>query len=193
MPEANIAVRELNDVGRELVASDARRRELERKLIQTATQETERRFQMLVQSVTDYAIYMLDPQGNVTNWNTGAMRIKGYSESEIVGRHFSIFYTPEDRADGVPARALLTAINEGRYEAEGWRVRKDGTRFWASVVIDRIEDSNGKLHRPGQDHPRHHRAARSAAAPGGGARAALSIAKDGRGRPAYRRRGARLQ
>ena len=100
---------------------------------------------MLVHGVTDYAIYMLDPQGNVTNWNTGAMRIKGYSESEIVGRHFSIFYTPEDRADGVPARALLTAINEGRYEAEGWRVRKDGTRFWASVVIDRIEDSNGKL------------------------------------------------
>ncbi len=113
--------------------------------MRTATQESERRFQMLVQGVTDYAIYMLDPQGNVTNWNTGAMRIKGYSESEIVGRHFSIFYTPEDRADGVPARALLTAINEGRYEAEGWRVRKDGTRFWASVVIDRIEDSNGKL------------------------------------------------
>ena len=141
----NIPVRELDEVGHELVAAGERRKELERQLVRTATQESEQRFQTLVHGVTDYAIYMLDPQGNVTNWNTGAMRIKGYSESEIVGRHFSIFYTPEDRADGVPARALLTAINEGRYEAEGWRVRKDGTRFWGSVVIDRIEDSNGEL------------------------------------------------
>jgi PAS domain S-box-containing protein len=140
-----IPVRELDEVGHELVAAGMRRKELEQQLVRTATQERERRFQMLVYGVTDYAIYMLDPQGHVTNWNTGAMRIKGYNESEIVGRHFSIFYTPEDRADGVPSRALLTAINEGRYEVEGWRVRKDGTRFWASVVIDRIEDSNGKL------------------------------------------------
>jgi len=142
---ASIPVRELDEVGHELVAAAARRTGLERQLVRSATQETEQRFQTLVHGVTDYAIYMLDPQGHVTNWNTGAMSIKGYSESEIVGRHFSIFYTPEDRTDGVPARALLTAINEGRYEAEGWRVRKDGTRFWASVVIDRIEDSNGKL------------------------------------------------
>ncbi|MGB6550189.1 MAG: PAS domain S-box protein [Xanthobacteraceae bacterium] len=142
---ARIPVRELDEVGHELVAAAARRSELERQLVRTATQESEQRFQTLVHGVTDYAIYMLDPQGHVTNWNTGAMRIKGYSESDIVGRHFSVFYTPEDRADGVPARALLTAINEGRYEAEGWRVRKDGTRFWASVVIDRIEDSNGEL------------------------------------------------
>jgi PAS domain S-box-containing protein len=141
----NIPVRELDDVGHELVAAGERRKDLERQLVRTATQESEQRFQTLVHGVTDYAIYMLDPQGNVTNWNIGAMRIKGYNESEIVGRHFSIFYTPEDRADGMPARALLTAINEGRYEAEGWRVRKDGSRFWASVVIDRIEDSNGKL------------------------------------------------
>jgi PAS domain S-box-containing protein len=141
----NIPVRELDEVGHELVAAGVRRKELEQQLVRTATRESERRFQTLVHGVTDYAIYMLDPQGHVTNWNTGAMRIKGYNESEIVGRHFSIFYTPEDRADGVPARTLLTAINEGRYEAEGWRVRKDGTRFWASVVIDRIEDSNGEL------------------------------------------------
>jgi PAS domain S-box-containing protein len=141
----NIPVREFDEVGHELVAAGERRKELERQSVRTATQESERRFQTLVHGVTDYAIYMLDPQGNVTNWNTGAMRIKGYSESEIVGRHFSIFYTPEDRADGMPARALLTAINEGRYEAEGWRVRKDGTRFWANVVIDRLEDSNGEL------------------------------------------------
>jgi PAS domain S-box-containing protein len=140
-----IPVRDLEEVGHELVAAAARRSELERQLVQSATQESELRFQTLVNGVTDYAIYMLDPQGNVTKWNTGAMRIKGYSESEILGRHFSIFYTPEDRADGVPARALLTAINEGRYEAEGWRVRKDGTRFWGNVVIDRIEDSTGKL------------------------------------------------
>ncbi len=140
-----IPVRELDEVGRELVAAAARRTELERQLVQTATRESEQRFQVLVHGVTDYAIYTLDPQGNVTTWNAGAMRIKGYSESEVVGRHFSIFYTPEERADGVPARALLTAINEGRYEAEGWRVRKDGTRFWGNVVIDRIEDSNGAL------------------------------------------------
>ena len=98
-----------------------------------------------MQGVTDYAIYTLDPQGNVTNWNSGAMRIKGYSEEEIVGQHFSRFYTAEDREAGVPTRALLTAINEGKYEADGWRVRKDGTRFWASIVIDRIDDANGNL------------------------------------------------
>jgi PAS domain S-box-containing protein len=142
---AAIPVRELDEVGSELVAASARRKELERQLVETATQDSERRFQMLVQGVSDYAIYMLDPEGNVTNWNFGAMRIKGYKAEEIVGQHFSRFYTPEDRADGVPVRALLTAINEGKYEAEGWRVRKDGTRFWASVVIDRIEDSSGTL------------------------------------------------
>ena len=103
---ANIPVREFDEVGHELVAAGARRKGLEQRLVRTATQESEQRFQTLVHGVTDYAIYMLDPQGHVTNWNTGAMRIKGYSESEILGRHFSIFYTPEDRADGVPARAL---------------------------------------------------------------------------------------
>ena len=145
VPPADIPVRELGEVAGALAAAALRRRELERQLVEAATQESERRFQLLVQGVTDYAIYMLDPQGHVTNWNAGAMRIKGYRESEIVGRHFSVFYTPEDRADGVPTRALLTAINEGRYEAEGWRVRKDGTCFWASVVLDRIEDENGRL------------------------------------------------
>jgi PAS domain S-box-containing protein len=143
--DAVLPIRELDDVGVQLAAADVHRKELERQLVRTATQESERRFQMLIQGVTDYAIYMLDPQGNVTNWNSGAMRIKGYTESEIVGRHFSCFYTPEDRADGLPARALLTAINEGKYEAEGWRIRKDGSRFWASVVIDRIDDPSGKL------------------------------------------------
>ncbi len=98
-----------------------------------------------MQGVTDYAIFLLDPQGNITNWNSGAVRIKGYREDEIVGRHFSQFYTPEDQAKEVPIRALATAANEGRYEAEGWRVRKDGTRFWASVVIDRISDAKGDV------------------------------------------------
>jgi len=112
---------------------------------QQALLEAERRFRILVQGVTDYAIYMLDPEGRVTNWNAGAQRIKGYAPNEIIGEHFSRFYTPEDLNAGVPKRALETARETGRYEAEGWRVRKDGTRFWASVVIDAIKDDEGKL------------------------------------------------
>ena len=112
---------------------------------QQALLEAERRFRILVQGVTDYAIYMLDPDGRVTNWNAGAQRIKGYSPEEIIGEHFSRFYTPEDFDAGVPKRALETARSTGRYEAEGWRVRKDGTRFWASVVIDAIKDDKGDL------------------------------------------------
>ena len=102
-------------------------------------------FRMLVQGVTDYAIYMLDPEGNITNWNLGGERIKGYSEQEIVGKHFSVFYSEEDRARGEPARTLSTAMREGRFEGEGWRLRRDGSRFWASVVVDRILDKNGEL------------------------------------------------
>jgi len=100
----------------------------------------ERNFSLLVGSIVDYAIYMLDPHGNVTSWNRGAERIKGYQAKEILGQNFSRFYTEEDRAQNMPARALATALREGRYEAEGWRVRKDGSRFWASVVIDPIFD-----------------------------------------------------
>ena len=88
---------------------------------------------------------MLDPAGHVTNWNPGACRMKGYTADEIVGRHFSHFYTEEERRAGVPQRALATAVAEGRFEAEGWRVRKDGRRFWASVVIDPIRDDDGTL------------------------------------------------
>ena len=102
-------------------------------------------FELLVQSVTDYAIYMLDPQGRVNSWNAGAERFKGYSASEIMGEHFSHFYTEEDRAAGVPFRALETAKNTGRFEAEGWRVRKDGSKFWAMVVIDPIRNEAGEL------------------------------------------------
>ncbi|WP_257714184.1 hybrid sensor histidine kinase/response regulator [Roseomonas populi] len=117
----------------------------EQRAAQLAALETERRFRLLVQGVHDYAIYMLGPDGQVTNWNTGAERIKGYTADEIVGEHFSRFYTEEDRESGLPYRALETARREGRYEAEGWRRRKDGTRFWAGVVIDAIRDEAGAL------------------------------------------------
>ncbi|WP_428413479.1 PAS domain S-box protein [Pararhizobium sp.] len=103
------------------------------------------RYRLLVDAITDYAIYMLDPEGHVSSWNSGANRFKGYTEAEILGEHFSRFYTPEDREAGIPQRALSTAENEGRFEAEGWRVRKDGERFWAHVVIDAIRDPGGKL------------------------------------------------
>src|SRR4051812_9800666 len=102
-------------------------------------------FRLLVQSVVDYAIYMLDTSGLVTSWNAGAERIKGFATEEILGKHFSTFYTEEDREAGIPQRALETARSEGKYQAEGWRVRKDGTRFWASVVIDAIKDDSGQL------------------------------------------------
>ena len=106
--------------------------------------ESEQRFRLLVQGVRDYAIYMLDREGKVTNWNSGAQAIKGYSEDEIVGQHFSRFYTEEDRSRSEPKRALETALREGKYEREAWRVRKDGTLFWAHVLIDPIYDETGK-------------------------------------------------
>src|SRR2546421_9742061 len=104
--------------------------------------ESERNFRLLVEGVVDYAFYMLDPDGVVTSWNIGGQRIKGYSANEIIGQHFCRFYTEADRANGKPVRALRIAREQGRYEEEGWRVRKDGTFFWASVIIDPIyEDS----------------------------------------------------
>ena len=106
--------------------------------------ESERSFRLLVEGVADYALYMLDPTGIVTSWNIGAQRIKGYTPEEILGRHFSAFYTDTDRANGKPQRALRIAEETGRYDEEGWRVRKDGTFFWASVVIDPIHE-DGKL------------------------------------------------
>ncbi|KQW82969.1 hybrid sensor histidine kinase/response regulator [Brevundimonas sp. Root1279] len=101
--------------------------------------ETSDRYRLLVESITDYAIYMLDADGRVTSWNPGAQRFKGYCADEIIGEHFSRFYLPEDRAADLPAKALAVARREGRFESEGWRVRKDGSRFWASVVIDPIK------------------------------------------------------
>jgi len=107
-----------------------------------ALRESEQRFRLLVSGVTDYAIYMLDLKGHVSSWNAGAERFKGYTQAEIIGQHFSNFYTLEDRAAGRPARALSTAFNEGRFEDTGWRLRKDGSQFWAHVVIDLIRDDN---------------------------------------------------
>ena len=103
------------------------------------------RFRLLVDAVIDYAIYMIDAQGFVVSWNTGARRFKGYQEAEILGAHFSCFYTPEDRQAGLPQRTLDTALHEGRFEGEGWRVRKDGTHFWCHVVVDPIRDAQGQL------------------------------------------------
>ncbi|WP_439573793.1 bifunctional diguanylate cyclase/phosphodiesterase [Phreatobacter sp.] len=110
-----------------------------------ATAAGERMFRILVEGVRDYALYLLKPDGRVANWNEGAHRIKGYAAEEIVGQHFSCFYEETDRAAGLPQQALETALNEGTFEAEGWRVRKDGSRFWAHVVIGPIRDEAGRL------------------------------------------------
>ena len=101
------------------------------------------RYRLLVESVRDYAIFLLDNEGRVASWNLGAKRLKGYSEKEILGKHFSIFYSVEDLADGKPERELKEALRDGRTEDEGWRIRKDGTRFWADVVITALIDKNG--------------------------------------------------
>ena len=111
----------------------------------TALHQAEGRFRLLVESITDYAIFLLDPEGKVTNWNAGAERIKGYSPAEIVGQHVSRFFSEEDRQAGIPERGLAIAARTGKYEAEGWRLRKDGSRFWAFVVIDAIRDDAGNL------------------------------------------------
>ncbi|WP_230463355.1 GAF domain-containing hybrid sensor histidine kinase/response regulator [Sphingobium sp. Cam5-1] len=108
-------------------------------------EQSERRFGLLVQGVTDYAMCMLDANGTITNWNAGAERIKGYTAHEIVGRHFSCFYTDPDQQAGMPAHTLQVAASAGRFEAEGWRVRKDGSEFWASIIVDAIHDDQGRL------------------------------------------------
>ncbi len=117
----------------------------ERKAGEEALKKSEEQFRLLVEGVTDYAIYMLDPEGRISSWNSGARRIKGYAPEEIIGQHFSRFYTAEDRAAGAPQRALDTAARQGRYENEAWRVRKDGSRFWAHVVLDAIYADDGSI------------------------------------------------
>jgi PAS domain S-box-containing protein len=117
----------------------------ERKAAEEVLRRSEEQFRLLVQGVTDYAIYMLDPDGRVASWNGGAQRIKGYEPEEIIGEHFSRFYTEDDKAAELPRKALEIAASEGRFEKEGWRLRKDGSRFWASVIIDAIRGDDGTL------------------------------------------------
>ena len=143
---SHVVIDAIRDTSGKLIGYAKITRDLtERKSAEVALKRSEEQFRLLVQSVTDYAIYMLDAEGFVASWNPGAQRIKGYRADEVIGGHFSRFYTDEEREKGEPARALTVAVEEGRFEKEGWRVRKDGSRFWASIVIDAIRDDSGKL------------------------------------------------
>jgi PAS domain S-box-containing protein len=143
---ANVVIDPIRDPTGNLVGYAKVTRDLtERRAAEEELRASEQRFRLLVQSVTDYAIYMLDPEGRVSSWNAGAERFKGYAANEIIGEHFSRFYSEEDREAGIPATALETARRDGRFEAEGWRVRKDNSRFWASVIIDPIRNDAGDL------------------------------------------------
>src|SRR5215510_5790449 len=143
---ASVVVDAIHDESGKLVGFAKITRDVtERQLAHQALLESESRYRRLVEAVVDYAIFQLDTSGRVATWNTGAQRIKGYKQSEIIGKHFSTFYTEEDRKADVPNRALEIAATTGKYEAEGWRIRKDGSKFWAMVVIDAIRDDSGQL------------------------------------------------
>jgi PAS domain S-box-containing protein len=115
------------------------------RLKRSAVQQSEERFRLLVESIQDYAIFMLDPEGRVTSWNTGAERIKGFRHEEVIGEHISNFFCPEDQAKGLPAEALRRAAHEGRFEQEGWRLRKGGSRFWGNTIISALQDERDVL------------------------------------------------
>jgi len=143
---ANVVITALRDETGSLVGFAKVTRDLtERREAEEALRESEERFRLLVEGVKDYAIFMLDPDGRVATWNGGAERIKGYRAKEIIGHHFSLFYTAEDRASNKPARELEIAARTGKYEEEGWRVRKDGALFWAGVLIAAVRNKAGEL------------------------------------------------
>jgi len=143
---ANVVITALRDeAGRLLGFSKITRDLSDRRLHEEALRQAEERFRLLVEGVVDYAIFMLDPEGTVTSWNAGAQRIKGYARDEIIGKHFSRFYADEDIDAGKPWEELATARREGRVQDEGWRLKKNGERFWARVVITPLHDSDGHL------------------------------------------------
>ncbi len=143
---ANVLINAVRDRDGKLVGFSKVTRDLtDRKRAEDERLAADQRFRLLVESVKDYALMIMDPTGHISTWNEGGERIKGYKASEIIGKHFSVFYPPEDVAAGKCERELEVAADEGRFEEEGWRVRKDGTQFWANVVISPMRDRNGTL------------------------------------------------
>ena len=137
---ANVVITRIRDESGKLIGFGKITRDLNER------RAAELRFRLLVESVVDYGIFSMDAGGHITSWNVGAERIKGYTAEEILGKHFSVFYTEEDRRGGLPEHVLRTATEQGHFEGEGWRVRKDGTRFWASVVVTALRDEDGTLY-----------------------------------------------
>src|SRR5260370_2844618 len=144
---ANVTITAVRDAAGKLIGFGKVTRDLtEHRRADVALRHSEERLRLFIEAVQDYAIFMLDPEGSVITWNAGAERIKGYKASEIVGQHFSRFYPEEDVRGGKPAWELEVAGREGRFEDEGWRLRKDGSRFWANVIITALKDENGQLY-----------------------------------------------